>query len=139
VTQIIKEKYYPNENFLYSALGHKPFYAWRSIWQGKDLLKARLVWLVGNMCTVKIWEDRWLSNPSSFVVQSFVRRLNREARVKDFRDEDSGWRNVPLVMEIFNKEEAEKICSMPISTIGQADKLIWCGTANGIFREKCLS
>ena len=49
VAQIIKEKYYPQENliqFLELGLWNKFSYARRSIWQAKDLLKAGLVWHV---------------------------------------------------------------------------------------------
>jgi hypothetical protein len=39
LAHIYKEKYYPNGNFLDAALGSKPSYVWRSIWNARDLLK----------------------------------------------------------------------------------------------------
>jgi hypothetical protein len=104
---MFKEKYYSNENFLRYELGQKPSYAWRSIWQAKDLLKAGLVWLVGNGY-IKIWEDKWIPSPPLFAVQLPLPRLDREARVKDRIDKDTRRWNMQLVMEIFTTYEVEK-------------------------------
>jgi hypothetical protein len=41
-----------------------------------------------------------------------------------------------LVMEIFTTDEAEKICTLPISPNRQVDKLIWSGTSNENFFVK---
>jgi hypothetical protein len=62
VAQIIKEKYYTQENFLELGLWNGFSYARRGIWQAKDLLKAGLVWHVGDRSNIKIWKDKWLSN-----------------------------------------------------------------------------
>jgi hypothetical protein len=43
------------------------------------------------------------------------------------------WWNVPLVEEIFMKEEAEVMCNMMISPDSQHDKLVWVRTKNWIF------
>jgi hypothetical protein len=135
VTWMFKEKYYSNENFLKFELGQKPTYAWRSIWQAKDLPKAGLVWLVENE-SIKIWKDKWIPSPPLFAVQLPLLRLNREARFKGLIDKDiRGW-NMQLVMEIFTADEAEKICTLPISPNKQVDKLIWSGTSNENFSVK---
>lgn len=82
VVQIFNEKYYPWDNFLDSILGHRSSYAWRSIWHANDLLKARLVWHVGDGSSIIIWEDKWLLNPSTLTMQSSVMRLDKNERVK---------------------------------------------------------
>jgi hypothetical protein len=40
---IIREKYYPHGTFLDSNIGHRPSYAWRSIWKAKSFLYEGLV------------------------------------------------------------------------------------------------
>jgi hypothetical protein len=67
VAQIIKEKYI-HENFLELGLWNGFSYARRSIWQAKDLLKARLVWHVGDKSNIKIWKDKWHLNQPSFMM-----------------------------------------------------------------------
>jgi hypothetical protein len=43
------------------------------------------------------------------------------------------WWNYRLIMENFNEEEAAHICSLALSPIQQADRLVWSGTKNGVF------
>lgn len=37
--QVLKEKYYPESNFLMSSLGKRPSFAWRSIWNARPLIE----------------------------------------------------------------------------------------------------
>ena len=54
VAKILKEKYYPNDSFLGAALGRRPSFTWRSIWNSKKLLEERLVWRVGDDNSISI-------------------------------------------------------------------------------------
>jgi hypothetical protein len=123
VASVLKAKYFPNGTFMESNMGNNPSFAWRSIWNAKKLLQARLLWRIGNGQTIRIWGDRWLPTPSSHMVQSPVRVLSQDARIKDIIDEDKKWWNIPLIEEIFMKEEVEVICNihgnMPRRTAGQ--------------------
>jgi hypothetical protein len=67
-------------------------------------------------------------------VQSPIRRLDRDTRVKDLIGEDTRWWNVPLVKEIFMEDEAERICSMSINSNRKIDQSIWINTSMGDFR-----
>jgi hypothetical protein len=46
---------------------------------------------MGDGSNIEIWGDRWIQNPSPFKVQSLVRILDREAKVKELIDEDMSW------------------------------------------------
>lgn len=67
------------------------------------------------------------------MIQIPIRVLPPEARVSDLIDAETKWWNTPLIKEIFWPEEANNICSMPISPSGRVDKLVWSVNANGIF------
>lgn len=41
-SQVLKSIYFENDNFLEAGFGYRPFYAWRSIMYGRDLLKLGL-------------------------------------------------------------------------------------------------
>lgn len=82
VSRIVKEKYCPQGYFLKAQIGHKPSDEWRNIWNASKLLKACLVWRVRDGSNIKIWEDKWLLNPSTYVVWLPVRILDRDARVQ---------------------------------------------------------
>ena len=116
-----------------SNIGSNPSYAWRSIWNAKQLLKKGLIWRVGDGNSIKIWEDKWFPNPISYEVQSPVRLLDPDARVSRLIDEVTKWWNIELVREIFCREEVDIICNLGTCPGRQPDKLIWVGTKNGRF------
>jgi ribonuclease HI len=131
VATIFREKYYPNGSFLDSNLGRKPSYAWRSIFNAKDLLKKGLLWRVGDGKSIKIWTDRWLPTIGSQKVQSPVQVLSADARVCDLLDTDTNWWKTDLVSRIFGVDEAKVICSIPVCPRTRQDQLVWMGTKQG--------
>jgi hypothetical protein len=136
VSQIFREKYYPNASFQTSNLGRRPSYAWRSIWASRKLLQEGMRWRVGDGKSIRIWQDRWLPSPTTYAVQSPVTVLGGNARVSSLIDEDSKWWNKELVYSIFTKEEADIICSMPVSPGQQGDRMVWAGSRQGDFSVK---
>jgi hypothetical protein len=131
LAQIFKEKYYLNGSFLESSLGRQPSYAWRSICNAKTLLKARLVWRVGDGASIKIWTDRWLPTPGSHKVQTPMTVLPADARVSALLDKETNWWRTGLIHSIFGIEEAEAICSMPVCPRSRQDQLAWASTKHG--------
>ena len=131
--RVLKAKYFPNNTFLESNMGRSPSYAWRSIWEAKKVLQARMLWRVGDGQSIRIWRDRWLPTCSSHMVQSPVRILEQEARVGELIDVEKNWWNIPLIEDIFMKEEVEVICNVPICPGGRPDRMVWAGTKNGAF------
>jgi hypothetical protein len=84
-----------------SILGTRPSYAWRSILGARQVLEQGLIWRVGNGLDIKIWEDRWLSTPISFAMQSPRRILSVDARVAELIDlVTRGW-NTLLIGKVF--------------------------------------
>jgi hypothetical protein len=138
VSRIMKENYFPNDSFMHARLGSKPSYAWRSIFQAREVLEKGLVWRVGNGEQIHIWGDKWLPTPSTFAVQSPVRVLRLSTQVVDLIDSDSGWWNVDLIRTIFNPKEAEVICGLVLSPLKQSDKLVWNETILACLQSRVL-
>lgn len=67
---IIKQKYFPSGELLGANLGSRPSFLWMSLVAGLGLLKEGLLWRIGNGQQVRIWDDRWLSNPHSYMINS---------------------------------------------------------------------
>jgi hypothetical protein len=86
--QILKAKYFPNCTFLVAPLGSKPSFAWRSLCNAKDLMVQGLIWRIGDGKSVKIWGDRWLATPTTFVVQSCPIILDASSHVANLIDEE---------------------------------------------------
>jgi ribonuclease HI len=133
LAQIMEAKYYRGKNFLESKLGNRPSFAWRSIHGSCSLLKEGLIWRIGNGSRVRIWKDKWLPHPSTFMVQSKPVLLDPNATVNALIDGDTHWWNLPLLDNLFTREEAQLILTLPVSMTSQEDTCIWRGTNNGSF------
>ncbi|KAF5475122.1 hypothetical protein F2P56_006963 [Juglans regia] len=72
-----------------------------------------------------IWGQKWLPSPISHCVQSPVQVLTADARVAELIDEERKEWKVDLIARVFNKEEADMICAIPISCFGAADRRFW--------------
>jgi hypothetical protein len=68
--RIIKAKYYPSTMVLDARLGNRPSFAWCSIMAAQTTLKQRLMWRIGNGRDIKVWGDKCLTTPVSYMVQS---------------------------------------------------------------------
>jgi hypothetical protein len=132
VARVMREKYFPNLEFLESNLGKKPSFVWRSIWQAKSLLEEGLMWRVGNGHRINLWDDKWIPATPHKILDP-VRMLPRDARVANIINRETNWWDIPLIEQIFSDDTVEKICSIPINPRSQEDKLIWSGTKNGGF------
>jgi hypothetical protein len=133
VAQVLKKKYFSKESFLSSRLGNNPSYVWRSIWGAKRLVQSGMIWGVGDGNSIKIWDDKWIDSTYSGMIQSPVRVLGEDAKVRALIDDSTKWWNYELIKEVFPEDEARRICSMALSPLGQKDKIVWARTKKGIF------
>jgi hypothetical protein len=118
IARILKAKYYPNSSFLDSSLGSRPSFAWRNIYVVKDLLHQRLIWRVGDEHSIKIWGDRWIPKPTSFMVQSPMMgtSFTSDSTLDSLMDRKIGGWNVALLRSTFLAEEADVISKIPKPT-----------------------
>ncbi|XP_042958006.1 uncharacterized protein LOC122293492 [Carya illinoinensis] len=132
-TVIFREKYFRKESFMEAKLGSQPSLIWRSIWSARNLLKEGLRWRVGDGKEIKIWGSKWVPSPISYAVQSPVKLLKEDAKVEELINVQKGEWDEAKIRAIFVPEEAEKILSVPLSSRGTKDKLIWGPSKKGIF------
>lgn len=79
--------------FLEANLGSRPSFAWRSIFNAKDLFKECLIWRIEDGKDVKIWQDKWLPTPTTYAIQSLRASFLVNATVSVLIDQDSHWWN----------------------------------------------
>jgi hypothetical protein len=77
---------------------------------------------VGDGKQIRIWGDRWIPILSTFQVQSQPGSLPQDALVSSLIDPVTGGWNVALIRASFNAIEADVICSLVPSPLGNADK-----------------
>jgi hypothetical protein len=67
------------------------------------------VWRIGNGNQVRIWKDKWLPRPTTFMVQSQSNLLDENAKVCELIDPNTKWWRTSLLETVFMKEEVELI------------------------------
>jgi hypothetical protein len=115
VTRIMKAKYHPDCSILEAARGRNPSFAWRSTQCFGDLIREGLLWRVGNGEKIRIWKDKWLPLPSTYMVCSPPVLLHSTAMVNELINIDTKWCHKDLIENLFSVEEARVIQSLPIS------------------------
>ena len=102
----------------------------------QEVLRRGLRWNIGNGRKTKIWVDRWIPIPNSFMVAS-PRPQNFESElVEYFIDRETGGWDTSAVKNVFLPFEVEAILSIPISPSLPKDALIWAWTKKGDFMVK---
>lgn len=74
--------------------------------------------------------------PTTFWVQSPISSLDRETKEKELIDANTSWWKEHVIRQIFKQEEAEVICSLPLSRMGAEDQLVRGYTSKGNFSIK---
>lgn len=115
--KVLKAKYFPNDTFLQSKIGHNPSFTWRSIQQAKQILEKGYKGRVGDESKVKIWANNWLTNQNGFKVWTTLHILLQEALVQTLIDSDSHDWNHSLIDQIFFflQFESKEIKSIPLT------------------------
>ena len=64
--KVLKAKYFAMIDFLNTKLGSNPSYLWRSLLARRILLQRGVVWRVGDVSNIQVWDDLWLPYHPSF-------------------------------------------------------------------------
>ena len=81
----------------------------------RGVLQRGLRWIIGNGRKVKIWTDRWIPTPNSFMVVSPRPQNAENVLVETLIDRELGQWNSDAVRNSFLSHEASTILSIPIS------------------------
>ena len=97
------------------------------------VVKRGVRWQVGDDEQVQIWRDKWLHNPSTYRVITPENSGLQVTRVCDLIDVDSMEWKEHLIRQVFLPQDVDAILSIPLSTHGARDRLIWAESKNGKF------
>ena len=102
----------------------------------QGVLRRGLRWTIGNGRKTKIWVDRWIPIPNSFMVAS-PRPQNFEGElVEYFIDHETGGWDISAVKNVFLPFEAKAILSIPLNPSLLEDALFWAWSKKGNFMVK---
>ncbi|XP_057426577.1 uncharacterized protein LOC130720010 [Lotus japonicus] len=125
---ILKAVYYPNTNFLQASTGRRASWMWKSILEGRNLLRRKGRWSIGKGETARIWGDPWLWTGEVLTTDN---QQLQDWKVKEITLPQGGGWDGEKIRGIFQPMVALKILQTPIGLSGNEDKLIWPHEKNG--------
>jgi hypothetical protein len=130
--RVLKVVYFPDSSFLDVEIGQAPSMIWRSIVEGREVLKGGLIRWIGTGESTKIWSMDWL--PTSGLRRPVpYTRPNPPQMVSELIDQSiASWDHGKL-QEFFTPVDVDAITSIPLSTRRQEDFWAWHFEKRGIF------
>ncbi|CAN1194203.1 Putative ribonuclease H protein At1g65750 [Linum perenne] len=108
--RLLKGLYFPDCSFLSAAKGRRPSWIWASILEGRAMLKAHCIKVVGNGSNISLQEDPWLPSYPGFRLTS---RIPRSSTVQDVIERSTmGWKD-NLISTTCSSQEHEAIRNTP--------------------------
>ena len=68
--RVFKSKFFPNGSIFDAVVPAKCSFAWRSIMQAREVITNGAIWHVGDGLSIKVWEHRWLPDPTHSKIMS---------------------------------------------------------------------
>ncbi|KAK6148933.1 hypothetical protein DH2020_016458 [Rehmannia glutinosa] len=136
IARVFKAKYFENGEFLEAQLGTRPSWTWRSILQGRRVLKLGCLKRIcsGNNC--KIWNDEWLPKPLFRLRSRLPDHIHPESLVSTLIDPDSRTWKYDIINSLFAADEAALILAIPLGHSTRSDSWYWYHSKNGKFSVK---
>ncbi|XP_019089170.1 PREDICTED: uncharacterized protein LOC109127977 [Camelina sativa] len=137
LSRFLKARYYSDSNIFNAGSGNKPSFIWKSLLEGRELIKKGMRVLLGNGQTTNIWYDPWL-----------ITTPPRPPRRRDNINTDlttvnelfleglpHRW-NVNLLQELFIDEDVQQIIQIKLSPSEHPDLLGWHYNDSGLYTVK---
>lgn len=126
VYKIYSARYFPDGNVLKASKGGNPSYAWRGIWEAKNLLIQGGRWIMENGNTIHILNDKWLlgvSDLSKELGTNIQRNHGQqlECPVSSLIDPNFRCWNLANLRALFNPKIVEAMLKLHPSLLGKSD------------------
>ncbi|XP_016178460.1 uncharacterized protein LOC107620875 [Arachis ipaensis] len=130
INKVFQSKYYRYSNFLRAEVGHNPSWDWRSIIEGRKVLKKGILCEVGRRINIRIREDSWVKDYVSITpITTTAMTVNLEW-VSQLQNSNKTW-NQNLIQTNFNLDIATAILNTPIHE--SEDRVTWMMEKGGDF------
>lgn len=130
--RILKSVYYPNSDILAAEVGSRPSQIWRSICEGRDILKTGLIKRIGDGEDTNIWNDNWLPRSYNMRPVSTI-SANPPTLVSELISHATRTWNEESLQNHLLPMDAEIVRQIPISYKQQKDFVAWQYETRGVF------
>ncbi|GAU48531.1 hypothetical protein TSUD_98640 [Trifolium subterraneum] len=136
VAKLIKARYFPRSSLFEAPLAYNPSFAWRSMWQARQIFSLGCRWRIGSGDNIRVMHDPWLRGSANRWVPSPQPAGVYQLSVRDLlHDNYKAW-NIVKVQNLFSRDVAEKIMETPLVSSVREDKVVWDEERNGCYSVK---
>ncbi|GAU48920.1 hypothetical protein TSUD_301750 [Trifolium subterraneum] len=136
VAKLIKARYFPRSSLFEAPLGYNPSFAWRSMWQARQILSLGCRWRIGSGDNIRVMHDPWLRGSANRWVSPLQPAGVYQLSVRDLlHDNYKAW-NIVKARNLFSRDVAEKILEIPLVSSVREDKVVWDEERNGCYSAK---
>ncbi|KAL4331235.1 hypothetical protein AHAS_Ahas13G0479800 [Arachis hypogaea] len=129
--KILQAVYYPKGSFWEAQVGKNSSWIWKSILHGRELLRRKGKWSVGNGSKINIWRDNWIAEVGKVLGNG----RQDSQKVEELIEEGRDW-NESKIRSMFSPEICDAIIRTPISFVNKEDNLYWLARDDGIYTIK---
>jgi hypothetical protein len=136
VAKLYKARYFPNSSLFDSKIGHNPSYAWRGIWNARQILMHGCRWSVGSGANINVMSDPWLRGSSGAWIPSPQSQGVHNLSVNELMVPNVKLWDKCRIESIFPTHIAKRIFEIPLFDTLEDDKLVWVDNTNGVYSVK---
>lgn len=136
LARVYKSKYYRKTGFMEARTYQTSSLAWRSIVQTQPLLKRGIQWAIGNGNPIRVWQDNWLLGDPQATPTGPGMFIHPNLRVKDLFSAGTFSWNQPLLHQLFQPGDVQRILRLRPSITGAQDLLYWKLSKTGSYTVK---
>lgn len=120
-------RYFPRIGLLEAKLGLYPSYAWRGIWEAKQIIFKGCWQSIGDGKTTGNWKDYWVLGHQAVIPHShLILGGSEEDTLNSLMESDSNRWDVTKVKSLFNLiVAAAEILKILLSLTPHLDKWLW--------------
>ena len=113
VLRIFKARYYQNNSYLESKLGHNPIFVWRRIFSAKVVVRQGAGWKIGFGFNTPIVGELWIGAGTSIPPVGLDMLALQPYSVGHLIDQSAKVWNEQLVSQLFADETVHNILNTP--------------------------
>ena len=131
MARLLKQRYFSDTNIINAIPKRRASFVWKSLLQGRDLLKRGMRFVIGDGSTISTWVDPWLpvhpprpkqNQVDHCLLSNWILRGNK-------------W-NTDQIRELVIEEDAEIILSLKLYSSATQDFQGWHYSETGIYSVK---
>lgn len=116
-----------------ASLGRSPSYTWGSLLAGREVVARGSFWRVADGRSIRVWEDRWIPEPSSFCLITPSPPGDEHHLVHSLLSPHRLTWDTDRLRQLFLPIDAERISRIPISLATDRDCLRWFFHKSGAY------